>query len=372
MAESENDILTRRESIVVTVDDDPAILDLIRHYLGHAGLQPVTFNNAEEALQHLPDLHPDCILLDFSLPGMSGIQTCMKIREHASMRETPIIFLSADEDKKRVVQALTAGANDYITKPVHEQELIVRIETHIELYLQKQRMLEQRRLLERRNEENIILNTRSLMLQEVIRQFTPRSTWEKADLAAGEGMIGIADEEIDMTYFFLDIRSFTRFSDTHPAQEVIHSLNEILAPVTDIIYEEGGDVDKFIGDSIFGTFSDPLSAARAAIRSRDAIAKINANRRASGKAELGARIGMNSGRAIRGNVGSTIRKENTLIGDAVNVASRLEHACEPGRVMISAVLYERVRGKVTVSRPYLLKAKGKSEAIRVYYLEAIQ
>ena len=85
------------------------------------------------------------------------------------MRETPIIFLSADEDKKRVVQALTAGANDYITKPVHEQELIVRIETHIELYLQKQRMLEQRRLLERRNEELQRINQVSRLLTELMR-----------------------------------------------------------------------------------------------------------------------------------------------------------------------------------------------------------
>lgn len=363
----------RRQSVLVAIDDDEDSLRFISAAAERAGMLVFGFTKAAEALERLQTLEADCILLDFQMPGINGLEICMRLRSLPAFQTVPIIFLSADEDKKRVMQALTAGANDYLTKPLQAQELLVRLETHLELHLQRQRVLKDREVLERRNEENVILNTRSLMLQEVIKQYTPRSTWEKADFAAGAGMTDIVDEEVDLVFFFLDIRGFTHFSESHSASEVIESLNQILSPVTDIIYGNDGDVDKFIGDSIFATFQDPVKAVRATIQALRAVDARNKQRMSSGREELAVRMGLNSGRAIRGNVGSSLRKENTIIGDAVNVASRLEQACSPGRALISDALYQRVKsamdGELLVSKPYRLRVRGKTDMIRVYFLD---
>ena len=359
------------QTTVVAIDDDPDMLHMIRTFLTKHGIAVRTYRSGVEAFASLGEHPIDCILLDMNLAEESGADIASVVRSTPSLRDTPIIFLSADESQEQILHALESGANDYLRKPFQTRELIARIEAHVRLSQQRRQLQQQNNLLEKRNQEALILNTRAVMLQEVIKQYTPRSTWEKADLAALEGMIEIPDEEVVLTLLFLDIKSFTSFAESRTAAEVIEALNEFFEPVTAIIDRRGGDIDKFIGDSVFAIFPASLSALRAAWEIQESMTRVNQKRQSRGAAELQVRIGLNRGPVVRGNVGGRTRKENTLIGDSVNVASRIEKACAPGRVLISESVLLDVGNGVRVGKRLLMKAKGKAERLPVYFLESV-
>lgn len=354
---------------VVAIDDDPDMLHIISTFLGRWGMRVLAFENGIDAITKIEKEQVDCILLDMNLAEEQGTDISEVMRTMPSLKETPIIFLSASDDQQSVLQALRSGANDYLRKPFHTEELIARIRAHSRLSQQRRQLDAQNQLLQKRNDEAIILNSRGVMLQEVIRQYTPRSTWQKADLAALGGMIEIPDEEVELTFLFLDIKSFTSFAEQNTAQQVIAALNQCFDPVTAIIDKYGGDIDKFIGDAIFAIFDESWPAVQAAWHIQRSMERVNAERKAMGWTELMVRVGLNRGTVVRGNVGGKTRRENTLIGDAVNVASRIEKACAPGAVLMAEVVYEDVSNHIQAGPRKLLKVKGKEAPLKVRYLE---
>ena len=202
------------------------------------------------------------------------------------------------------------------------------------------------------------LNRKNGAILKMIRQYTPHTTFQKAGRQVDEGNLSIPDEQAELTYLFLDVKGFTRFSETHSPEEVIQSLNAILRPAVDTIIGMGGDVNKFIGDALFATFTDSAKAVKAALSV--------AGRVALESTEFQVRIGINRGRSVLGNVGSEQRKDNTLIGDAVNLAQRLEANCTPGRVLISKAVLETVPELNLKGEHRTIQVKGKSEAIDVF------
>jgi len=219
--------------------------------------------------------------------------------------------------------------------------------------------------LQEKNEALSKANKRNEALQDIIKQYTPRNVWKKAHLSVDAGRYGIPDEEIRCTLLFLDIKGFTSYAEKHPPEEVIAAVNRIFAPATAIIYEHNGDVDKFIGDCIFAVFPSPQDAFLSALR-------IQSHIKAAAENSFLARIGINTGRVIAGNVGGAIRRDNTLIGDAVNLAQRLESNCSPGAILISgdshaALGQDLLRDKKVTSRR--ITVKGKSAPVEVFEIE---
>jgi class 3 adenylate cyclase len=203
------------------------------------------------------------------------------------------------------------------------------------------------------------LNQKNQRLLSVIRQYTPQQTWRKAGKQVEQGRLEIPDESTDSTYMFLDVKGFTSFSENHSPEEVITALNAIFVPCADAIYARGGDIHKFIGDAIFAIFDQPLDGIRAALDVARAVAGIDT--------VFKLRIGLHCGRAIHGNVGSDTRRDNTLIGDAVNLTQRLEANCTPGRILISRRLREMVAPPLVLAgEARTIQAKGKSEPIDVF------
>ena len=112
---------------VLIVEDEPAILELIAVNLDHAGFETLRANSAEEAGRLLGDILPDLVLLDWMLPGQSGLGLARRLRGDARTRELPLIFLTARADEPDKIAGLEAGADDYITKPFSTKELVARI-----------------------------------------------------------------------------------------------------------------------------------------------------------------------------------------------------------------------------------------------------
>jgi two-component system sensor histidine kinase/response regulator len=118
---------------VLAVDDQESNLRALGAILGRMGLETVPVTNGEEALRQLELRPPDLVMLDLFMPGMDGIELCRRIRERVEWADLPIVFLSADDDKKSIVRAFDAGGVDYVTKPFNPAELTSRVRTQLAL-----------------------------------------------------------------------------------------------------------------------------------------------------------------------------------------------------------------------------------------------
>lgn len=114
-------------SRILVVDDEPAVVTLLRDYLTHEGFRVSTAASGEEALAALPEVRPDLVVLDLVLPGIDGLEVCRRIRGSAETSHIAIIILSGKGDEMDKVVGLETGANDYMTKPVGTRELVARI-----------------------------------------------------------------------------------------------------------------------------------------------------------------------------------------------------------------------------------------------------
>jgi two-component system sensor histidine kinase ChiS len=136
----------------------------------------------------------------------------------------------------------------------------------------------------------------------------------------------------ELTVLYLDVVGFTSFSERNPAEAVATMLNELFGVCEVITRECHGDIDKFIGDAIMAVFIDANDAVAAGRKVLSAVLRLNETRQARGLEGIRIRIGINSGSVIQGEIGTSSRKDVTVIGDVVNTAARIESATEPLRI----------------------------------------
>ncbi|MDH4128457.1 MAG: adenylate/guanylate cyclase domain-containing protein, partial [Spirochaetota bacterium] len=191
------------------------------------------------------------------------------------------------------------------------------------------------------------------------------------------GTSRIAGTSTKVAIFFSDIRSFTSITETYPANDVVNMLNSYFDTMVPIIQESGGNLDKFIGDAIMAEWGgieasdkDPYQACYAALLQLDALNHFNEKRRKSATFEINIGMGINYGEAIVGTIGSEGKMEFTVIGDAVNLASRLEGLTkEYGvKIIISHSIAEHVQDYFLCRELDKVAVKGKVEGVRIYEL----
>ena len=189
--------------------------------------------------------------------------------------------------------------------------------------------------------------------------------------------VKLGGEEKEITVFFSDIEKFSTISEKMLPTELIEFLNVYLSEMTDIILAHGGFLDKYIGDAIVAAFGAPLSqqdhavrACLAAIDNQKKLSELNKKFRETGKLEIKARIGLNSGGVLVGNVGSTNRLSYTVIGDEVNLGARLEAANKyfGTYTMISERTYELARDHIETRELDMIRVVGKEKPVKVYEL----
>ncbi|HEY3198188.1 MAG TPA: adenylate/guanylate cyclase domain-containing protein, partial [Nitrospirales bacterium] len=191
--------------------------------------------------------------------------------------------------------------------------------------------------------------------------------------------IKLGGERKELSILFSDIAGFTTISERLRPEELVELLNEYLSAMTDIIRRQRGNVNKYLGDGIMAIFGAPLGepthatlACYAALDSQEALAKLRADWKARGLPEVAARIGINTGEVVVGNMGSQARLEYTVMGDHVNLASRLEGASKfyDTAILIGPRTYELAQSDIEAREVDLLRVKGKHEPVVVYELLA--
>lgn len=179
-----------------------------------------------------------------------------------------------------------------------------------------------------------------------------------------------------ITTLFADIRGYTSLSERCDPETLVSVLNRYLGAATEAILSEEGTIDKFMGDAIMAFFNAPilqsdhtLRAVRAALQMRKAINEIKDEFPSELRLQVG--IGIHSGDAVLGLVGTQKRMEYTAIGDSVNIAKRLQENAAPGQILISAQSYEAIKDTIQVQQIDPLNVKGKKQLIPVYELSGL-
>jgi adenylate cyclase len=197
------------------------------------------------------------------------------------------------------------------------------------------------------------------------------------ELIANPEKASLGGDKRELTAFFSDIASFTTMSESLTPEKLVELLNEYLDDMTGIILKHGGTLDKYEGDAIIAFWGAPipqkdhaLRACQASLEMQERILKMRVEWKKKGRPELGVRCGVNTGWMIVGNMGGKDRFDYTIIGDSVNLASRLEGANKQynSKIMISEFTHNHVKGKVAVRELDLIQVKGKTEPIKVYEL----
>jgi len=190
--------------------------------------------------------------------------------------------------------------------------------------------------------------------------------------APGAGMDGMVADEGEVSILFADLTGFTNMAERLPPSEVILILNQVFERLTSVVFELEGTLDKFRGDGMMAFFGAPLAmpdhaerSIEAALRMQEALSTLNAAR--SGVRPIQMRIGVNSGNVVVGDIGSPQRKDYTVIGDVVNIASRLESSvAKPGQVVIGEATWVAAKHAFRCDPLDEVRLKGKQKSVRPY------
>ncbi|MEE9464045.1 MAG: GAF domain-containing protein [Candidatus Neomarinimicrobiota bacterium] len=291
-----------------------------------------------------------------------------------------IMRVESEEDVlKKDIAKFFSGRNDWILKKLKDvQEAEVMMDTELEF--DGETISANLTILPLLDEDMQPLGT-MIMIEDISSEKRMKSTMSRymdADLAdqlleSKEEVLG--GKQSVATVLFSDIRSFTTLTEELGPQGTVSLLNEYFTIMVDCIQEEGGMLDKFIGDAmmvIFGTpvahDDDPDRAVRAAIKMLTELAAFNAHRKQLGMKAIDHGLGLNTDGIVSGNIGSPKRMDYTVIGDGVNLAARLESACKKygAHILISEYTFNSLKATYRTRQIDRVIVKGKTKPVGVY------
>ncbi len=212
------------------------------------------------------------------------------------------------------------------------------------------------------------------MKTTLYRYMTPSVAEQVMALGEDSLMVG---QRRDVTVLFSDIRGYTTLTESLEASQVVSMLNEYFETMVEAVFNHQGTLDKFIGDALMAVFGAPLplenhgwSAVESALDMRERLIHFNRSRQANNQPKINIGIGLSSGEVVSGNIGSRRKMEYTVIGDGVNLSSRLEgvtkqYGCD---IVMSEHTYNRCRDLVWVRELDLIRVKGKTKPVKIYHL----
>ncbi|MGI8503002.1 MAG: response regulator [Hassallia sp.] len=359
----ENEVKTG-ESILV-VDDNPDLRTYVSEILRANGYRVHTARNGSEGFLMSKEIIPRLIVSDLMMPLVSGMEMIRMIRNEEKLKGIPIILLTAKVDEETRIEGTEKGADAYLAKPFNDRELLAEV----------------RNLLALKENERRVLELNTYLTESVLKRFLPSALVQKA--ATGDLVLDLRPEPRLITVLFSDIVGFTQLSNTLRSRRVAELLNEYLESMTKVVFENGGTIDKFMGDAILALYGAPeeltpneqvrrsINTARGMHRS---LSELNQRWReqgifdSDGRNGLQFRCGIHQGTAVVGMFGSAQRADYTAIGPSVNIASRLQVAAVPGTILVSAAVADYLdEDEIIKGSP--LELKGIDETVLTFVVK---
>jgi DNA-binding response OmpR family regulator len=356
---------------ILVVDDTPQNVRLLEAVLGSNGYEVVSASSGQEALEKLAGWLPDLVLLDIQMPGMNGYEVCRRLRENPATQFLPVVMVTSSDSEVRV-DAIDAGADDFLMKPINQQELLARVRSlvriksyHDTVEAQRAELADWNRSLEARVAEQV----EELEKMSRLRRFLS-PTLAELILSQGEGILESHRREIAV--LFADLRGWTAFSANTEPEEVMGVIREFHASMGNLIVEFEATVGWFAGDGLMVWFNDPIPcpdasarAVRMAVAMRGTMNDLTAKWRKRGH-ELNFSVGIGLGYATLGRIGFDGRFDYGAVGTVMNLASRLCDEAEPGDILVSQRVLSEVEGSVTAEPVGELSLKGFMKPVAAY------
>jgi DNA-binding response OmpR family regulator len=343
---------------VLVVDDEARNVKLLEALLLPRGYEVVKASNGAEALQKVHAERPDLVLLDVMMPVMDGFEACKLLKENADTQLIPVIIMTALGQVEDRIKGIEAGADDFLTKPVHRDELLARIRTSLRL----------KQTIDRKVD---VLH----QVQEHLAKFVPQAVQRLIE--ANPGTPELEKREQDVSVLFVDISGYARLSETLTPLQVNELIERYFSSYLDCIHSHGGDVNETAGDGLMAIFADtdPQRHARRAVQT--ALETLQRTAQLNGQLQplavpVAVHIGINSGLAFVGPTkfegASGTRWTYTASGSITNVAARIAALGEPGSVLVGPETARRIAGFFAVRELGIHQFKNISEAVMVHQI----
>jgi len=328
---------------ILVIDDTVENLQVVSVILKGAQYAVSVARSGAQGLEIAERTPPDLVLLDLVMPGMDGFEACRRIKAHPTLREIPVIFLTASQETSDLLQGFQLGAVDYVTKPFNTAELLSRVQTHVQLRAARLEL--------------------ASLADQLSRYLSPQV---HRMIFSGEREVRRETQRRPLTVFFSDIVGFTTRTEAMGDAELASWLNDYLGEMAQVAQRHGGTLDKFIGDAVMVFFGDPATSgiqedARRCLRMAEEMLE------AARRRETEIRIGIHSGECVVGNFGSEEQMNYTIIGTVVNVASRLQAASQPGRILLSDATRSLIGPEFSCEPHGLIHLRGIQKPVATFW-----
>jgi len=368
-----------RRDVILVVDDNEDNRDMLARRLRRQGYEVLTAAGGSAALTALAGAPVDLVLLDVMMPDLDGYAVLQRLKADPTLRDIPVLMISALDELDSVVRCIQLGAEDYLGKPFDPVLLQARIGACLEkkrLHDQEARhrreLAEWNQTLEQRVAEQVAQLER---LGRLKRFFSP----QLAELIVAGG----ADDPLkthrrEVTVVFVDLRGFTAFAETAEPEEVMGVLREYHAEMGRLILAHEGTLERFTGDGMMIFFNDPVEipnpaerAIRMAVAMRDLLAGLAARWRKRGW-DLALGVGIAQGYATIGAIGFEGRLDYGAIGTVTNLAARLCGEAAGGQILISARAAAAVEGMIEAEDVGPLTLKGLARPVPIWSVRGLR
>ena len=363
--------------VVLVVDDLDANRRLLDAVLAPRGYRVVPAASGEEALELLQGELPDVVLLDIVMPGLDGYEVCRRIRADERTAVLPVVMITASGQQEKVM-ATEAGADDFVTKPFDQAELLARVRSLVRVNRYHQTVTDQARQLAEWNEQleqRVSDQVAQIDRMGRLRRFLSPQIAELVMRDEGESVLEGHRREIVVV--FCDLRGFTPFAETSEPEEVMAVLQEYHLALGDLVHRYDGTLERFTGDGLMVFFNDPFPcddpAARAvsmAVAMRGRVKDLADSWRARGH-DLGFSLGIAQGFATLGRIGFEGRFDYAAIGSVTNLAARLCAEAPAWQVYVTQRVQAAVADIAVTEQVGDLTLRGFSRPVSVFSVRGL-
>jgi len=357
---------------VLVVDDIAKNVKLLADVLTVKGFRTTTAASGAEALASIAADPPDLVLLDVMMPGMSGYEVCKAIRADPKTGILPVVLVTALDPAQERINGLEAGADDFLTKPVNQAELMARVRSLLRIKALYDQVQSQKSELEAWNhtlEQRVADGVQQLeRVGRLKRFFSP----QLAEMLVSGGDELLKTHRREICVVFIDLRGFTTFTDRAEPEEVMELLHDYHQAMGRIVVDHGGTLERFAGDSVMVFFNDPVpidkpaeAAVRMALQMQQAFPPLAETWRKRGF-ELALGCGIAQGYATLGAIGFEGRWDYAAIGNVTNLAARLCAEAAGGQVLVDRKTMASVEALVQAEPAGPFALKGLAQPVPAF------